>query len=130
MSPPQLPPQVACVGDVVQVPGESYQALQEDPEEGLGMTGAMVPRGDSPRGEKNGSEAMEQGEEQEWYEQPQVCSDQEWEWWKEQVSGMGGALTSLRWTVGKVEQQVAGLKRQMPDVVKTMSEGYFAEVVP
>ena len=75
MSPPQRPPQVAWVGDVVQVPGESYQALQEDPEEGLGMTGAMVPRGDSPRGEENGSGAMEQGEEQEWYEQPQGCSD-------------------------------------------------------
>ena len=36
MSPPQRPPQVACVGDVVQVPGESYQALPEDPEGGLG----------------------------------------------------------------------------------------------
>ena len=72
---------------------------------------------------------MEHGEEQVWYEQPQGCSDQEWEWSKEQVSGMGGALTSLRWTVGQVEQQVAGFKRQMHDVVKTMSEGYFAEVV-
>ena len=50
------------------------------------MTGAMVPRGDSPRGEEKGSEAMEQGEEQEWYEQPQGCSDHEWEWWKEQVA--------------------------------------------
>ena len=37
----------------------------------------------------------------------------------------GGALTILRWTVGQVEQQVAGSKRQMPDVVKTISEGYF-----